>query len=84
LPGADDPAYVQTNPVWSPDGQSIVFARGKAYYLSKTVSPRAMPRTLNREFNRTGRPFQYDLYRIPYNQGRGGTPEPLRGASGNG
>ncbi len=31
LPGADDPEYVQSNPTWSPDGQSIVFARTKAY-----------------------------------------------------
>lgn len=28
--------------------------------------------------------IQYDLYRIPFNNGRGGTPEPIRGASANG
>ena len=33
LPGADDPQYVQSNPVWSPDGKYIVFARAKAYDL---------------------------------------------------
>jgi dipeptidyl aminopeptidase/acylaminoacyl peptidase len=31
LPGADDPAFVQSNPSWSPDGQTIVFARSQAY-----------------------------------------------------
>src|SRR6201988_100011 len=31
LPGADDPQYVQSNAVWSPDGQTIVFARTKAH-----------------------------------------------------
>ncbi|MEM8563059.1 MAG: hypothetical protein AAGF57_12525, partial [Pseudomonadota bacterium] len=31
LPGADDPAYVQSNPTWSPDGKWVVFARTKAY-----------------------------------------------------
>ena len=31
LPGADDPQYVQSNPVWSPDGKWIVFARSKRY-----------------------------------------------------
>lgn len=31
LPGADDPDTVQSNPTWSPDGQSIVFARSKVY-----------------------------------------------------
>ena len=30
LPGADDPQYVQTNPVWTPDGKSIVFLRALA------------------------------------------------------
>jgi len=28
--------------------------------------------------------IQYDLYRIPFNAGRGGTPEPIEGASHNG
>ena len=28
--------------------------------------------------------IQYDLYRIPFNEGRGGTPEPVPGASRNG
>src|SRR6185295_4346953 len=27
LPGADDPEYVQTNGVWSPDGKELAFAR---------------------------------------------------------
>ena len=27
LPGADDPRYVQTDAVWSPDGKYLVFAR---------------------------------------------------------
>ena len=31
-----------------------------------------------------GRPFLFDLYRIPYNDGKGGSPEPLEGASNNG
>jgi tetratricopeptide (TPR) repeat protein len=30
------------------------------------------------------RKFLFDLYRIAFNEGRGGEPEPLRGASGNG
>ena len=30
LPGADDPRYVQTNAVWSPDGKYLVFARAEA------------------------------------------------------
>ena len=30
LPGANDPRYVQTDGVWSPDGKYIVFARAEA------------------------------------------------------
>ena len=30
LPGANDPRYVQTGGVWSPDGKYIVFARAEA------------------------------------------------------
>jgi pentatricopeptide repeat protein len=86
LPGADDPQYVQTNAVWSPDGKEIVFARAKAYHAerleqqnSAVVDEKDVP-----EFTVEKKPFRYDLYRIPFNGGKGGTPEPLAGASGNG
>jgi Flp pilus assembly protein TadD len=86
LPGADDPQYVQTNAVWSHDGKYIVFARTKAYHAqrleqqnSALVDQKDVP-----EFTVEKQPFRYDLYRIPFNDGKGGTPEPLRGASGDG
>jgi cytochrome c-type biogenesis protein CcmH/NrfG len=37
-----------------------------------------------REFLDGARTFQFDLYRIPFNDGNGGKPEPLAGASRNG
>jgi Flp pilus assembly protein TadD len=86
LPGADDPQYVQSNAVWSPDGKEIVFARAKAYHAerldqqnSAVVDEKDVP-----EFTVEKKPFRYDLYRIPFNDGKGGTPEPLQGASDNG
>ena len=86
LPGADDPQYVQTNAVWSPDGKEIVFARTKAYHAerldqqnSALVDEKDVP-----EFTVEKKPFRYDLYRIPFNDGKGGTPVPLEGASGDG
>lgn len=86
LPGADDPQYVQTNAVWSPDGKDIVFARTRAYHAerleqqnSAVVDEKDVP-----EFTVEKKPFRYDLYRIPFNDGKGGTPEPLQGASDNG
>jgi tetratricopeptide (TPR) repeat protein len=86
LPGADDPHYVQTNAVWSPDGTEIAFARTTAHRAerleqqnSALVDEKDVP-----EFIVEKRPFRYDLYRIPFNDGKGGSPEPIAGASDNG
>jgi tetratricopeptide (TPR) repeat protein len=86
LPGADDPQYVQSNPAWSPDGKYVVFARARAYDLKR---PSASGKVLLspedcKEFLEEGKPFLFDLYRIPFNDGKGGTPEPIQGASNNG
>lgn len=86
LPGADDPQYVQTNAAWSPDGKEIIFARAKAYQSprlqennSAIVATKDVP-----EFTVDHQPFKYDLYRIPFNDGKGGVAEPLAGAAANG
>jgi len=79
LPGADDPEYVHVGPVWTPDGKTIVFARGQARdafgpdreLATYAGDPKEMP-------------MRYDLYRMPFNGGRGGRPEPILGASNNG
>ncbi len=86
LPGADDPEFVQSNPTWSPDGQSIVFARTKVYRKDSItnsqeilLSEKDVP-----EFIEDKQPFKFDLYRVPFNEGRGGVPQPIEGASHNG
>jgi tetratricopeptide (TPR) repeat protein len=86
LPGADDPKYVQSNPSWSPDGKYIVFARAKAYDLKDTEGKGKVLLTREecKEFTEDGKPFLFDLYRMPFNEGRGGEPEPIKGASNNG
>ena len=86
LPGADDPQFVQSNPTWSPDGKSIVFARNKAYELKNVGSRSSALLTEDdcEEFLKEGKTFLFDLYRIPFNEGQGGRAEPIEGASKNG
>jgi len=88
LAGADDPHYVQTCPAWSPDGTCIVFSKarvdqrlldviGDKGYID--IEPDVRIFDLNKQYQ-----IQFDLYRIPFNDGQGGTPAPLTGASNNG
>ncbi|NIM49539.1 MAG: tetratricopeptide repeat protein [Gemmatimonadales bacterium] len=96
LTGADDEEYVQTNGVWTPDGREVIFARSRAAQL-KTENPdkgillntEECAEVLGgREFlakaQEGGKAFKFDLYRLPFNGGRGGRPEPIEGASRNG
>jgi Flp pilus assembly protein TadD len=79
LPGADDPHFVQTSAFWSPDEKYLVFSRAVAHdpYPDGAESPTYAndPREPQ---------IQYDLYKIPFNEGKGGKAEPVEGASGNG
>jgi tetratricopeptide (TPR) repeat protein len=78
LPGADDPRYVHTNETWSPDGKYLVYAQAEAR------DPYPEGRKLAAYANDPDEtPIQYDLYRIPFNAGQGGKPEPIAGASQN-
>ena len=79
LPGADDPKLVQASAVWSPDGKYLVFVRAAA--KDPVPADGKMAAYAN---DPAEMPIQYDLYRIPFNGGRGGTPEPIAGASHNG
>jgi hypothetical protein len=86
LAGADDYDFVQTDPSWSWDEKYIVFAKSttKNEYHEDITNIRthiedASIHELNEKF-----PIQFNLYRMPFNQGKGGTPEPLKGASHNG
>jgi len=79
LPGADDPAFVHCDPVFSPDGKTVVFARAKARDAYVPGRPLA---TYAGDPNET--PIQYDLYRVPFEDGRGGEAEPIEGAGRNG
>ncbi len=86
LPGADDPRYVQSNAVWSPDGKEILFARAKAHHAERLDQKNSalVDETDVPEFTVEKKPFRYDIYRIPFNGGKGGVAVPLEGAADNG
>jgi tetratricopeptide (TPR) repeat protein len=79
LPGADDPRYVQTDGVWSPDGKYVVFARAEA--KDPTPEGQTLPLQAN---DQNEVQIQYSLYRVLFNGGLGGKAEPIAGASNNG
>jgi tetratricopeptide (TPR) repeat protein len=79
LPGADDPEYVHCGAVWSPDGSQLVFMRARA--LARRATRHTRPKYPN---DPNELPMQYDLYRIPFDRGKGGTAVPIEGASDNG
>ena len=79
LPGADNPEFVHCDGVWGPDGDYLVFARAEA--RDANIPGRPRPLYAN-DPNET--PIQYDLYRIPFNEGKGGKPTIIEGASANG
>lgn len=79
LPGADDPEYVHTSAFWSPDGKYLVFSRAKA---KDPFAPGQPPAKYANDPNETQ--MHYDLYRVPFNDGKGGQAERVVGASENG
>ncbi|HUI93821.1 MAG TPA: tetratricopeptide repeat protein [Chitinivibrionales bacterium] len=87
LPGASDRRYAQTNATWSPDGKYLVFVRCKSYNLDIfNRQRRALIQGPEAEqfIETEGKNIKYDLCRVAFNNGKGGTPEPLKGASNNG
>lgn len=79
LPGADDPRYVHCNAVWTPDGKDLVFMRAPATRPYDAARPVAL---YAGDPNETQ--VRFELYRMPFDGGRGGRPVPIPGASGNG
>lgn len=79
LPGADDPNFVQAAAFWSPDGKYLIFSRAAA---RDPYPPGYKRSTYANDPNETQ--IQYDLYKIPFNDGKGGRAERIVGASENG
>ena len=84
LRGADDKRYVQSNPAWSPDGKYIIFAKNEVGSLDEDTGQVLLTQAQCKKYVSGKELFKFDLYRIPFNDGRGGEAVPLEGASNNG
>lgn len=86
LEGAADPAYVQTNPVFAPDGRTLVFARVSVPKIPRrgAVVDAAVVAALTPDFVEGRRNLRFDLWQVPFNDGRGGESTRIAGAGENG
>jgi len=91
LPGADDEKFLYTPASWSPDGKYVYLFGGPIPEPLLEMGRQKLAGTYKEDWRKLGwreldklYPFRYSLYRIPFNGGKGGRPEPLRGAHDNG
>ena len=83
--GASNPEFVQSSPEWAPDMSEILFSRS---IYNKDTSLEAQENVvLDMRFaddyiNRK-KGFKFNVYSVPWNNGKGGTPTPIAGASDN-
>jgi len=88
LPGADDTSVIQINPAWNHDGKTIAFARGQSSeFLWKTLGDKKfLDAAVGEDIHTLSEKYtmRFDLWTIPFNDGKGGKASPLPGASGNG
>lgn len=91
LPGADNDRFIHVPTSWSPDGKYIYFFGAAVSSLSEKLNCDCLAGKETDDHRRMGweefdkaYPIKYDIYRIPYNGGNGGTATRLLGASLNG
>jgi|GEM_PF-1111988 len=91
LPGADDESFVHYPGSWSPDGKYIYFFGGPVPAAFADRIKAKLDGKDGDEHRKLGwreldklYPMRYGVYRIPFNGGKGGKAEPIRGASDNG
>ncbi len=91
LNGADDTTYVQSNSNWSPDNKYIYFARSKAVQRKQSGMTHGTGiydvnkfQAMRDSFLMAQKKFKFDVMKIAFNEGKGGKPEMVKGASQNG
>jgi hypothetical protein len=78
---------VETDPSWSPDGRYLLFSRtAMTRDLFRELGGDTIFSVEDADINQLNKiyPVQFDIYRVPFSQGRGGRALALPGASHNG
>lgn len=83
LNGASDKRYVQGNPIWSPDGKEIMFAKSEVGSIDNDTGQVLLTQAQCEKYISRRELFKFDLYRVPFNDGKGGEAVPIEGASNN-
>lgn len=93
LEGANDTLLVQSNPCWTPDGKYIYFTRAKArHYEESGIKGGSVPRPedvplykkFEKQYLNRDSLIKFNIYKVPFNNGKGGKAIPVSGASHNG
>lgn len=93
LEGANDTSYVHSNPCWTPDGKNIYFTKALAkHYHESGIHNGSVPKPEDRPIYQTFEDLymsrdslmRFDIYKIPFENGKGGDAVPVDGASNNG
>ncbi len=85
LSGASNKDFVQSSPAWSPDMKEIIFARSKTTEVEGLENNKVVIIGLKyaADYINREKDFKFDLYRVPWNDGKGGEAIPIEGASNN-
>jgi len=78
---------VETDPSWSPDGKYLLFSRTTMTRdLFRELGGDTIFSVEDTDIDRLNNkyPVQFDIYRVPFSRGRGGSARALPGASHNG
>ena len=88
LTGADNLKIVQTGPTWSPDGKTIAFSATPTdpELIEKAITKKVLKESCKQNIKELNQKYnvQFDIYTVPFNKGKGGTPVLLKGAGQNG
>ncbi len=93
LEGANDTMLVQSNPCWSPDGKFIYYTQAKAkHYKESGIHNGSVPRQediphykkFEEKYLNRDTLIKFNIYKVPFNNGKGGKAVSVKGASHNG